>query len=399
MDSPITNGAGPAGGRAGRVELPVYAYEDVETGARLMVDPDPGATLRLGVLGQHQMGWFVGSSHSGMNASGAARQLGVSVKALRLYEQQGLVSPGRTAAGYRVYGPGDMARAAKVVALRALGLSLAQVAGVLGGDAASLNAALAVHETALANDIQALVGKLGKVRGIQADLVRGRMPSGAALAGVLDRQTEIGAAFALPWPWGGEWFELQDVRPLNYLIGSLGSGKTRLAQRLAEALPNAAFLGLDRLDDGCAAAKARLQADAALRACVEPVTEWLIGEGAVPSDALLALLVGLEAEGPAVVVVDMVEQQLDQATQGALIAHLRHRARRGGRPLFLMTRSTAILDLAAVGPDEAILLCPANHSPPCRVAPYPGAPGYEAVAMCLAPPAVRERIARRPEAA
>lgn len=68
-----------------------------------------------------------------------------------------------------------------------------------------------------------------------------------------------------------------------------------------------------------------------------------------------------------------------------------------------MTRSSAILDLAAVGPDEAIILCPANHSPPSFVATYPGAPGFEAVATCLASPQVRARtegmIAFRPAAA
>ena len=98
-------------------------------------------------------------------------------------------------------------------------------------------------------------------------------------------------------------------------------------------------------------------------------------------------------------VVDMVEQGLDEPTQAALIAHLRRRSP-GARPLFLMTRSSSILDLAAVGADEAILLCPANHSPPTRVAAYPGAPGYEAVATCLASPEVRARtegvIAWRP---
>jgi hypothetical protein len=56
-----------------------------------------------------------------------------------------------------------------------------------------------------------------------------------------------------------------------------------------------------------------------------------------------------------------------------------------------MTRSNVILDLAAVGVDEAIILCPANHSPPIHVAPYPGASGYEAVATCLASPEVRAR--------
>ncbi|WP_198148373.1 hypothetical protein [Elstera litoralis] len=119
---------------------------------------------------------------------------------------------------------------------------------------------------------------------------------------------------------------------------------------------------------------------------------WLVEEGAVISDALVVLLVGLEAEGPDFTIVDMVEDGLDHPTQAALIAHLRRRGAQA-RPLFLMTRSCTILDLADVGADEAILLCPANHSPPTRVAPYPGAPGYEAVATCLAAPEVRARTA------
>jgi hypothetical protein len=60
----------------------------------------------------------------------------------------------------------------------------------------------------------------------------------------------------------------------------------------------------------------------------------------------------------------------------------------------VITRSSAVLDLSAAGPDEAILLCPANHSPPVLVAPFAGAPGYEAVETCLAPPQVRARVAR-----
>ena len=113
-------------------------------------------------------------------------------------------------------------------------------------------------------------------------------------------------------------------------------------------------------------------------------------DGATVSDALLALVAALEAAGPGVLVVDLVEQGIDEASQLALIAHLR---RRGGdaRPLFLMTRSNAILDLASVRTDESILLCPANHAPPMYVAAYPGAPGYETVASCLSPPDVRAR--------
>jgi len=344
----------------------------------------------------------VSSSGQFLNPSEAAKRLGVSAKALRLYEQRGLVAPIRTAAGWRAYGPDEMDRAAEIAALRALGLSLAQVARVLKGDPQGLEPALAAHQVTLEERIRHLVGAVDKVRGLRNDLARGQAPTAGELTRLLAPTAKLSVAFDLPWPWGGERFELRDIRPLNYIVGPLGSGKTRLAQCLAETLPDAAFLGLERLADGGTAAQSRLDADPVLRSRVNQTMAWLVEDGASVSDALIALVAGLESEGPAILVIDMIEQGLDQAAQEALIAHLRGRGS-GGRPLFLLTRSCAILDLAAVGPDEAIIFCPANHSPPTRVAPYPGTPGYEAVATCLASPEVRARtegvIAWRPQVA
>ena len=335
-----------------------------------------------------------------LNASEAAQRLGVSAKALRLYEQRGLVVPLRTAAGWRAYGPGEMAKAAEVVALRALGLSLAQVVQVVGGDSQCLEEALAAHQATLESRIHQLAGTVERVQGLRADLSRGEASAAQQLAHLLGTTSEPHVRFDLPWPWGGEPFELHVIRPLNYIIGPLGSGKTRLAHKIAETLPDTVFLGLERSANEGADALARLTADSALRSRVDRTLAWLVEDGATTSPALIALLVGLESDGPAVRVVDMIEQGLDQATQEALIVLLRNRAA-GARPLFLLTRSNAILDLAAVGSDEAIILCPANHSPPTYVAPYPGTPGYEAVATCLASPEVRARtegvIAWRPQ--
>ena len=342
------------------------------------------------------------SSAQFLNPSEAAKRLGVSGKALRLYEQRGLITPMRTAAGWRAYGPDQMARAAEIAALRALGLSLGQVARVLGGDAHDLEPALAAHQTTLEGRARQLADAIEKVRRLRADLARGQAPAAGALARLLEPAPQVSVAFELPWPWGGERFELRDIRPLNYIIGPLGSGKTRLAKRLAETLPGAAFLGLDRLADGGAQARAWLAADPALKSRVDRTLAWFVEEDATVSEALVALLARLEAEGPAILVIDMLEQGLDKATQEALSAHLRRRGPEG-RPLFLLTRSSSILDLDCVGADEAIFLCPANHSPPTRVAPFQGAPGYEAVATCLASPEVRARtegvIAWRPQVA
>ena len=331
-----------------------------------------------------------------LNPTEAARQLGVSVKALRLYEQRGLLAPLRSAAGWRTYGPAEMARAGEIAALRALGLSLAQVGRVLGGDPACLDTALAVHQAALEGEMRRIAGTVAKVHALRAGLAGGAAPAAGELARLV-RDSAREVTFALPWPWGGERFVLRDIRALNYIVGPLGSGKTRLARAIAEALPDAAFIGMERPADA-----ARRDADPALKSKVDRTLAWLIEEGATMSESLIALLVALKSDAPAVLVVDMVEQGLDQPSQEALMAHLRGRGP-GARPLFLLTRSCVILDLSVVGPDETIILCPANHSPPTQVAPYPGAPGYEAVATCLASPEVRERtagvIAWRPEVA
>jgi DNA-binding transcriptional MerR regulator len=95
----------------------------------------------------------VNSSARFLNASEAASRLGVSAKALRLYEQRGLIAPIRTAAGWRAYGPAEMSRAAEIVALRALGFNLTQVARVLKGDSEGLEPALAAPICAAAGRI------------------------------------------------------------------------------------------------------------------------------------------------------------------------------------------------------------------------------------------------------
>jgi DNA-binding transcriptional MerR regulator len=171
----------------------------------------------------------VSASAQFLNPSAAAQRLGVSAKALRLYEQHGLITPRRTAAGWRVYGPDEMAQAAEIVALRALGLSLSQVARVLGDDPQGLEPALAAHQAILEGRIRQLADAVEKVRDLRAGLAQGKSPTARELVRLLGPPAAFSVAFDLPWPWGGERFELRDVRPLNYIVGPLGSGKTRLA--------------------------------------------------------------------------------------------------------------------------------------------------------------------------
>ncbi|WP_018348781.1 MerR family transcriptional regulator [Longispora albida] len=62
-----------------------------------------------------------------------AEQSGISARMLRHYDRIGLVSPtGRTHGGYRQYSEDDVRRLFHVEGLRSLGLSLQEIAGVLG---------------------------------------------------------------------------------------------------------------------------------------------------------------------------------------------------------------------------------------------------------------------------
>ncbi|MBL6852977.1 MAG: MerR family transcriptional regulator [Alphaproteobacteria bacterium] len=101
-----------------------------------------------------------------------ARLLGVSVKALRLYEQHRLVTPHRTAAGWRVYGPAELAALHQVIALKRLGFPLARIAALTAGKAVRLDAVLAAQEQALARDAGRTAEALALVRAARARLQR-----------------------------------------------------------------------------------------------------------------------------------------------------------------------------------------------------------------------------------
>ena len=78
-----------------------------------------------------------------------AKALGVTVRALRVYEQKGLVRPIRSQAGWRAYGPEALSRLHQVLALKRLGLSLANITVLISGRLAKLDAVLELQEQVL----------------------------------------------------------------------------------------------------------------------------------------------------------------------------------------------------------------------------------------------------------
>ncbi len=116
---------------------------------------------------------FVSTTDRYLSPQECARRLGVSVKALRLYERHGLVMPLRSDAGWRAYGPEQMARLHQVLALKRLGLPLARIAELLSGRLTGLSDVLAVQEQALTQESARVTGALTLIRAARARLAHG----------------------------------------------------------------------------------------------------------------------------------------------------------------------------------------------------------------------------------
>ena len=60
-----------------------------------------------------------------------AKKAGISVRALRHYEAEGLLRPARTEAGQRVYGYAEVLRLQQIQVLKRAGFSLKQIHGMV----------------------------------------------------------------------------------------------------------------------------------------------------------------------------------------------------------------------------------------------------------------------------
>jgi DNA-binding transcriptional MerR regulator len=62
-----------------------------------------------------------------LSAADCASRTGLTVRALRVYEEFGLIAPRRSAGGWRQYGPHDLVKLNTIALLKTAGLSLAQI--------------------------------------------------------------------------------------------------------------------------------------------------------------------------------------------------------------------------------------------------------------------------------
>ena len=82
-----------------------------------------------------------------LSAADCASRTGLTPRALRVYEELGLIAPRRSAAGWRQYGPQDLTKLNTIALLKTAGLSLAQIGEVTcsGAGEPSLRRILAIQ--------------------------------------------------------------------------------------------------------------------------------------------------------------------------------------------------------------------------------------------------------------
>jgi DNA-binding transcriptional MerR regulator len=136
-----------------------------------------------------------------LRSAEVARRLGVSGKALRLYETHGLLRAERTPAGWRVYGPEQIGRLHQVIALKSFGFPLSRIAELLSGGLPDLATFLELHEQMLRREakrvgralrlLSAARAKLSEHGGLSSDDLMNLTKEIA----MTDKHTDLAAAY------------------------------------------------------------------------------------------------------------------------------------------------------------------------------------------------------------
>lgn len=107
-----------------------------------------------------------------MSVGQMAREAGVSARTLRYYEEQGLLAPQRTDAGYRVYDEADARQLAQVLALRACNVPIPTIRRLVCDRDADLAAALRAHLRSLEEQGTSLDAAIARTKAALATVER-----------------------------------------------------------------------------------------------------------------------------------------------------------------------------------------------------------------------------------
>jgi len=112
-----------------------------------------------------------------MTAADCARQIGITVKALRVYEDHGLLSPPRSEKNWRLYGAREISQLNEILTLKAMGFSLSRITKLLSGHETTTDDMLALQQSYLTEHRKRLDDSLGLVTALREKTARGEVLS------------------------------------------------------------------------------------------------------------------------------------------------------------------------------------------------------------------------------
>ncbi len=115
-----------------------------------------------------------------------AELAGITVRALHHYDRLGLLRPRRTVVGYRVYSDRDLERLEQVVALKFIGLPLAQIKALLDRDALELPDALHMQRRVLEEKRRLLDRAIEAIREAESIARPGKRLDAAVLKKIIE---------------------------------------------------------------------------------------------------------------------------------------------------------------------------------------------------------------------
>jgi len=108
-----------------------------------------------------------------LGANECAARIGLSKRAMRLYEEHGLIKPRRSEKGWRLYGADEIARLHEILALKQLGLSLQRITALLHDKAIDLEHVLGMQQNLLTEQRERAERGLALVGAARAKLSAG----------------------------------------------------------------------------------------------------------------------------------------------------------------------------------------------------------------------------------
>jgi DNA-binding transcriptional MerR regulator len=115
-----------------------------------------------------------------------AQLAGVTVRALHHYDRLGLLRPGRTGSGYRLYGRRELERLEQIVALKFIGIPLKRIKAMLDRDTDALADALRMQRTVLEEKRRLLDHAIQAIRAAEQSFVDGGRPDTQVLKHIIE---------------------------------------------------------------------------------------------------------------------------------------------------------------------------------------------------------------------